>query len=133
MSLQASATFEIESWKEEPWQEQEGVKLTRTTVTKIFKGDIEGQSTAQLLMAYAREGSRAYGGFERFTGQLNGQPGSFILHHSASESSGKQSAQWSILPNSGTDELHSITGTAQITVGQGGKHTLTLNYELASP
>ena len=50
MSRQASGTFDIDSWEEQPYDERDGVKLSRTRVTKTFHGEIEGQSTAELLM-----------------------------------------------------------------------------------
>src|SRR5829696_1299897 len=71
MSTHAMGTFEIESWEEEPYDEREGARLTRTRLTKTFHGDVEGESTAELLMAYAaEEGSAAYVGFERAVGRL---------------------------------------------------------------
>lgn len=72
MRTMAKATFEIDSWEEAPYDEKEGVKLTRTRVTKTFHGEVEGQSTAELLMAYAQEGSAAYVGFERVVGTVQG-------------------------------------------------------------
>ena len=48
MSTHAAGTFEIESWEEEPYEEREGAKLTRTRLRKTFRGDIEGESTAEL-------------------------------------------------------------------------------------
>jgi len=101
-------TFEIESWEEEPYDELEGARLTRTRLTKTFHGEVEGESTAELLMAYAaEEGSAAYVGFERVVGHVRGRSGSFVLHHTASSAgpSGERSAAWSVVPDSATGEL----------------------------
>ena len=69
MSTHAAGTFEIESWDEQPYEEQDGTRLTRTRLTKTFSGDVEGESAAELLMAYgSEEGSAAYVGLERVTG-----------------------------------------------------------------
>jgi len=85
MSEHTKGTFEITTWDEKPYDEQDGTKLTRTHLTKTFHGDIEGTSTAEMLMAYgAVEGSAAYTGFERVTTNVHGRPGSFVLHHYAS-------------------------------------------------
>ena len=78
MSERATASFEITSWDEQPYDERDGVKLSRTRVVKAFRGDIEGESTAELLMALAGEGSAAYVGMERVTGRVNGRQGSFV-------------------------------------------------------
>ncbi len=60
MSTYAAGTFEIESWDELPYEEHGGTRLT-----KIFSGDVEGESAAELLMAYgSEEGSAAYVGLE---------------------------------------------------------------------
>jgi hypothetical protein len=127
MNSHAEATFDIESWDEEPCDESEGVKLTRTRVTKTFHGDLEGESRAELLMAYL-EGSAAYLGFERFTGRVHGRFGSFVLKHDATASGGAQSASWTVVPDSGTGELRGLFGEAQMAKEPGGGHVFTLDY-----
>jgi hypothetical protein len=42
MGTHAAGTFEIDSWEEEPYDEREGARLTRTRLTKTFRGDVEG-------------------------------------------------------------------------------------------
>jgi len=49
----ATATFDVDSWEEEPYDEAEGARLVRTRVAKTFHGDVKGTSTAELLMAHA--------------------------------------------------------------------------------
>jgi uncharacterized protein DUF3224 len=131
MSTRATATFDIDSWEEAPYDEQEGTRLTRTRVVKTFRGEIEGESTAELLMAYAHEGSAAYVGVERVTGRVNGRSGSFLYLHSATASSDGQSASWSVVPDSGTGELQGLRGQARIDILPDGGHVFTLDYELA--
>ena len=41
MSMRATGTFEIGAWDEEPYDDREGAKLSRTRVTKVFRGDVE--------------------------------------------------------------------------------------------
>ena len=133
MSEHAAGTFKIESWEEEPYDEREGAKLTRTRLRKTFRGDVEGESTAELLMAYAaEEGSAAYVGFERVVGRVHGRPGSFVLHHTATSdaSHGEASASWSVVPDSGTGELRGLRGEALITNEPDGGHSFTLDYYL---
>lgn len=130
MAKRATGTFEIESWEEKPYDEAEGVKLTRTHVTKTFHGDIEGESSAELLMAYgSKEGSAAYVGFEHIVGRVGGRSGSFVLHHTASSSRAGQSASWSVAPDSATGDLAGLNGEAQISVDSAGGHTFTLDYD----
>jgi hypothetical protein len=102
MGAHAQGTFEIESWEEETYDEREGAKLTRTRLAKTFHGDVEGESTAELLMAYAtEEGSR-----------------------------GEASAAWSVVPGSGTGELRGLRGEARISNEPDGGHYFTLDYDL---
>src|SRR5260370_5830502 len=131
VSTQATGTFDIGSWKAKPYDEYDGVTLTRTQVTKTFHGQIEGHSTAELLMVGAPDGSVAYVGFERIVCRLHERAGSFILHHSATQSSGGQSASWSVVPGTGTGELQGPRGAARIAVTPDGQHTFTLDYDLA--
>ncbi len=131
MGTHAAGTFEIDSWEEEPYDEREGARLTRTRLTKTFSGDVEGESTAELLMAYAaEEGSAAYVGFERVVGRIHGCSGSFVLHHTASSdgSRGEPSATWSVVPGLGTGELRSLRGEARIINEPDGGHSFTLDY-----
>lgn len=130
MSERATGTFEIESWDETPYDEHEGVKLTRTRLTKTFHGDIEAESAAELLMAYgSEEGSAAYAGFERITGRVNDRSGSFVLHHTATSSRSGQTGSWSVVPDSATGDLLGLRGEGQISIGPEGGHTFTLDYD----
>ena len=130
MSIQATSTFDIDSWEAAPYDELDGVSLSRTRVTKTFHGEIEGQSTAELLMVGAQDGSAAYVGIERIVGRVNGHSGSFILQHSATMTRDASSTSWTIVPDSGTGELRSLRGGAQIVNEPDGGHTFILDYEL---
>ena len=87
MTTRATCTFEITAWEAVEYDDLDSVKLTRTHVAKTFQGDLEGQSTAELLMAGAPGGSAVYVGLERIVGQLGGRSGSFVFVHDASMSS----------------------------------------------
>ena len=131
MSTRATGTFEIATWDEKPYDEREGVRLTSTRVTKAFRGDVEGESTTDLLMAYgAEEGSAAYVGFERVTGSVHGRSGSFVLHHSATMTRGEGESSLSVVPDSGTGELRGLRGDARITREPDGGRSFTLDYDL---
>jgi hypothetical protein len=130
MSTRAEATFDIDDWQEAAYDEADGTKLSRTRVTKTFQGDVQGQSTAELLMAVARAGSMAYVSFERIIGSVHGRAGSFILEHVASSAGDTPSATWRVMPSSGTGDLSTIRGAAFIGGQPGERHTFTLDYEL---
>ena len=130
MATRATSTFVIDAWEATPYDEREGATLSRTHITKTFSGEIEGQSTAELLMAVAQEGSASYVGIERIEGRVHGRSGSFVLLHSATSTRGAQSATWSVVPDSGTGELRGLRGEARIINEEDGGHTFTLDYDL---
>jgi hypothetical protein len=131
MGNQAVGTFEISGWEETPYDEREGVCLSRALVTKTFSGDVEGDSVAELLLAYGtEEGSAAYTGLERVVGRVHGRSGTFVLRHSATMERGEGEASVSVVPDSGTGELKGLRGEARISVEPGGGHSFTLDYDL---
>jgi hypothetical protein len=131
MTTRVTGAFTIDTWDAMPYDDQDGVTLSRTRVTKTFTGDMQGTSTAELLMAQAPEGSAAYVGMERIVGTVNGRAGSFVLHHSATADRGAQSASWTVVPDSGTGELQGLRGQARIDITPDGGHTFTLDYDLS--
>ncbi len=130
MTEQATGAFAIDSWEDEPFGERDGVKLSRVRVTKTFTGEIEGSSTAALVMAGALEGSAAYVGLEQVVGSINGRSGSFVLHHSATMTKDRQSLSLTVVPDSGTGDLLGLSGQRRIEIDADGGHTLILDYEL---
>ena len=130
MSQRATASFDITTWDEQAYDERDGIRLSRTRVVKVFRGEIEGESTAELLMAVAGEDSAAYVGMERVTGLVNGRSGSFVYLHTATAAGGTQSATWAVVAGSGTGELAGISGQLRIDNLPDAGHVLTLDYEL---
>jgi len=130
MSMRATGTFEIGGWDEEPYDEREGAKLPRTRVTKVFRGEVDGESVADLHIACgAEEGSAAHAGFERAVGSVHGRSSSFVLHHSAT-TRGKGESSLSVVPDSGTGELRGLRGDARISREPGGGRSFVLDYDL---
>jgi Protein of unknown function (DUF3224) len=130
MSERATASFDITTWDEQPYHEEDGIRLSRTRVVKIFRGEIEGESTAELLMVLAGEDAAAYVGVERVTGRVKGREGSFVYLHTATAVGESRSASWPVVAGSGTGELAGITGQVRIDNLPEGGHVLTLDYEL---
>jgi hypothetical protein len=75
------APFEIIGWEQSSYgDEGERNELARVTVTKVFTGDIEGESAAELLMAGNPVGA-GYVASELFTGVIGGRAGSLVIQH----------------------------------------------------
>jgi hypothetical protein len=133
MSTHAKATFEITAWDETTYAEPaDGPKLARATVKKIFRGDIEGQSTAELLMSQAQDGSAGYVAIERVTASLGGRSGGFDVQHCAAQGGPNPRAIWFVVPGSGTGELRGLTGQVTYQHDESGA-IFTLDYDFVEP
>ena len=129
MATRATATFEITGWEQTAYGEDAGPPLARATVKKTFRGDLEGRSTAELLMCGGPEGGGAgYLAQEVVTGTLAGRPGSFVVQHGGIRGRGMQRAFGSIVPGSATGKLRGLAGTAEFSHDERGA-VLTLDYE----
>lgn len=138
MSTRAAATFEIAGWDATTYEEPAAVPgegapeeptLSRVTVTKIFQGDIVGDSKAELLMCGSADG--ASGGYlaqERVKGRLAGRSGTFVIQHGGQRWSGGQKAFGSVVSGSGTGELRGLSGEATFARDENGA-MLTLDYD----
>lgn len=126
MSDQISATFELQGWDEQPFDEAVGVaKLTKATVGKEYSGDIEGSSATEWLMAYHPDKSAAFVGLERIRGTIGGRRGSLVLQHVGTFENGAAKAALTVV--SGTDELKDAAGTGELVADPGGRITLILD------
>jgi hypothetical protein len=72
----------------------------------------------------------AYAGIERFSGELHGRKGGFVLQHNAGGTAGVPWLTWKIVETSGTGGLAGLRGEGQIIIGADGSHSYTLDYEL---
>jgi hypothetical protein len=129
MSTHATATFEVESWDEKPYDEMEGgPKLTRASITKSFKGDIEGEGRLEYLMIYRDDGSANFVGLERIIGRVGDRSGSFVLQHSGTFEGDRAQATWFVVPGSGTGDLRGLRGEGGFASGHAESYPITLDY-----
>ena len=109
------ATFKIVSWDEEPFDDPEdGPKLTRAHVKKSFHGDLSGTGNLMYVMTYLSSEAATFSGFEKVVGSLGGRTGSFVLRHTGSYGGGKATAEYEVVPGSGTGELAGLSGTGSL-------------------
>jgi hypothetical protein len=127
--VNASAPFSNDRYDEEAYAEAEVVELSRVHISRTFTGDLEGESTAELMIAKA-EGGGGYIGHDRIMGTLAGKSGSFVFQHSGIMGPAGVSNTGTVVPGTGTGELEGITGEGTMLADRDGNHTLTLNYEL---
>jgi hypothetical protein len=127
--LNASAPFTNDRYDEESYAEGDGVELSRVHITRTFTGDLEGASTAEILIAKS-EGGGAYTGQDLIRGTLAGKTGTFVIQHGGIMGPAGISNTGTIVPGSGTGELEGINGEGTLLADGEGNHTLTLTYEL---
>ena len=107
------ATFKILSWDEEPFDESDdGPKLTRAHIRKSFHGDLSGTGNLMYLMTHLEDGNATFLGFEKVVGTLHGRSGSFVLQHTGSYDGQTATAQYEVVPGSGTNQLAGLSGAA---------------------
>jgi hypothetical protein len=130
MSRRATASFVIDRWDERLLLEEPGIRLVHTSLSKTFRGEVEGTSVGEMIMAGAQQDSKAYTGFERIVAKVHDKQGTFVLHHDASMHRQGGAATWRVMEDSGTGELEGIRGNATLERLPDGTHTFTLDYEL---
>jgi len=115
----ATGSFTIKSWDERPFAELEGApKLTQARVTTTYGGDLDGEGTSTLVMAY--DGADAsYAGYERVVGSLGGRSGSFVLRLAGGFEQGAARTDWTVVEGSGTGELAGLRGEGGYVAKQG--------------
>jgi Protein of unknown function (DUF3224) len=127
--VNASAPFTNDRYDEEAYAEAEGVELSRVHISRTFSGDLEGESTAELMIAKS-EGGGGYVGHDLVTGMLQGRTGGFVFQHTGVMGPAGITNTGAIVPGTGSGDLEGITGDGTMLADEEGNHTLTLEYEL---
>jgi hypothetical protein len=131
MKQLARATFEIRNWDEKPYAEMAGAsKLTRVSVVKVYRGDIEGEGKLEYLMAYGHDGSASFVGIERLIGRIGDKRGNFVFQHVGTFKDGVAKSRWLAVPGSGAGDLQGLRGEVDSALGHEKDYSVELNYEL---
>lgn len=131
MSERATATFRVIEWDERAYDEPaDAPKLTRATVTKIFAGDIEGNSTVEYLMMHRADGSADFVGYERVVGRVGRHSGSFVFRHEGTFVQGVAKATCTVVPGSGVEELAGLRGQGGFELAHAEEYPFTFDYDL---
>ena len=128
MTRTAKGTFQVSMNPEPPYDVSDGVSLGRVTLSKVFSGELEGTSSAQMIAARGEvKASAGYVAIERFVGTIDGRKGSFILQHFGVMTRGKGDLTVSVVPDTGTAELTGIAGRMRIQIVD-GTHFYSFDY-----
>jgi hypothetical protein len=107
---------------------EDGARLGRMSIDKIFHGDLEAQSKGEMLTAMTGvEGSAGYVAVEQVRGTLDGKTGTFVLQHFGLMNRGQNRLVLEVVPDSGTGELEGLSGSMTIRI-EDGKHFYDFDY-----
>jgi hypothetical protein len=130
VSTQATGTFKIDGWDEQPYVEtDEGGKLTRASVKQTYSGDVEGQGEVEWLMCYRPDQTAEFVGFLRLTGAVGGRNGTVVLQSTGAFDGDEASGPLTIVRGSGTGELAGISGGGTFSAPHGGTASVSLDYD----
>jgi len=127
--VKASAPFTNDRYDEDAYAEADGVELSRVHISRTFSGDLEGESSAELMIAKS-EGGGGYIGHDRIAGTLAGRSGTFVFQHTGLMGPDGVTNTGTVVPGTGTGELEGISGDGTMLADEDGNHTLTITYEL---
>jgi hypothetical protein len=131
MTEHATPTFGIEGWDEQPTHEEaDGRKITRATVTKRYRGDLDGIGVMEYVMAYAPDGTATFVGLERVDGRLGARTGTFVMRDVGEFRDGVAASSFEVVAGSGTDGLRGISGSATVDAIKADTQTMHLSYDL---
>ena len=122
----AAGPFEVKLIPQPPGEDA----LGRFALDKAFHGDLEATSKGQMLaFSSSVKGSAGYVAMEQVVGTLHGRRGTFVLQHSGTMTRGNAQLTLTVVPDSGTEELISLSGTMSIDAS-GGKHAYVFEYTI---
>lgn len=130
MKKQVNTTFVGKTWDEKPFDEFDGGrKLTRSSVTYSYTGDLEGEGKAEYLMAYNTDGTGNHVALERVIGKMAGRSGSFVIQHTGTFDAKGVKNHWFIVPGSGTGDLQGLIGGGEFEISGHGPYPISFECE----
>jgi hypothetical protein len=125
-----NGAFKVASWNEDAYEERDGHRLTRASVTQQFEGDIAGEGAAQWLMAYRPDGTARFVGLQLVDGVLAGRRGTFVLETAGEFDGGVARWEASVVPGSSTGELTNLIGAGRFEAPLGSEASYEVEVEL---
>jgi Protein of unknown function (DUF3224) len=125
-----NGNFKVASWDENAYEERDGRRLTRASVTQRFEGDIAGEGSAEWLMAYQPNGTARFVGLQLVDGEVAGRHGTFVLETAGEFADGVARWEATVVPGSATGELAELGGRGSFEAPHGSEATYELDLEL---
>jgi len=128
-TTRANATTAVRIYQQVAYDEPaEGPALSRIHLGELFSGDIEACGTTEFLQSTNADGSASFVGIERVDGTLGGRRGTFLFQNVGTVSGNLVSAEWLVIPDSGTGELKGLRGTGSLRSKLGESGMVQLDY-----
>ena len=103
----------------------------RFSLSKTFKGDLQGTSTGEMLAVRTQTpGSAGYVLIKHVVGTLEGRSGTFMLQHHGIMDRGHPDLRVIVIPDSGTAALTGIEG--EMSIDAADNHAYVLRYSFRS-
>ena len=132
--IETSGQFTYADWEEERVGSAESYpRIGQARVTNHFSGGIEAPDTVcGYTIVYTSEATGSCTGMQLFTGRLDGREGSFVVEeHATFGTDGAVRCTFTVVPDTGTDELKGLTGQGSYLAPAGEKSfDYTLRYRL---
>ncbi len=111
-------------------QPREGPALAKIHLEESFHGDIEGNGIVECLQVTNVDGSASLVGIERVAGKIASREGTFLLQVTATVKEKTMSAEWFVVPGSGTAQLAGLRGKGGFRAHLGESGQVHLDYWL---
>jgi hypothetical protein len=122
--------FQVGSWDENAYDEREGRRLTRASVTQHFDGDIAAEGAAEWLMAYRPDGTAQFVGLQLVDGEVAGRRGTFVLETEGEFDGAVARWEATVVSGSSTGELADLSGAGRFEapLGSHASYELELDF-----
>jgi hypothetical protein len=132
--MQAKGKFDVKVTPETATPLETEAKLARYGLQKSFHGDLQGEARGEMLSTLVEDTkAMGYVALDRFSGELAGHKGSFLLMHQATMTNGDPSSgvmKIVVMKGSGTGDLKGISGELTIIIDANGNHSYIFDYQL---
>jgi len=127
----AVAKVTVQSSEAHPYDQTARPALVEVRLSETFAGDMDGTSPVRALEVRHDDRSANLVSLQRFSGRLNGRPGTFVLQGQEIVEHGKITATWFVVSGSGTGDLAGLRGEGGFEgrFGQGSDATLDYWFE----
>ncbi len=130
-SQTVDGSFDVTSWSEAPTAELAGTaKVTVASIGQRFRGGIDAETVADVVMAYLDDGTAEFIGYQRVQGRIGGRPGTFVLQSIGAYDGTTARSRFTVVAGSATDGLAGLSGTGTSEAPPGSTGTFSFDYEL---